>query len=78
MKREMTIPALKKRLSEMERKELEQLVCSLYKNVDLAKKSINLYLLGKDYGRKLMRQYHEKLDEIFFPTASVGDFMISL
>ena len=67
MKREMTIPALKKRLSEMERKELEQLVCSLYKNVDLAEKSINLYILGKDYGRKLVRQYQEKLDEIFFP-----------
>ena len=33
MKREMTIPALKKRLAELERKELEKMLCDVYKKL---------------------------------------------
>ena len=67
MKREMTIPALKKRLAELERKELEKMLCDVYKNCDQAEQMLNLTLLDETYGKKLLEQYQEKLDKIFFP-----------
>jgi len=67
MKKEMTIPALKKELAEFERKELEQMICDLYKNCDDAEQVINLKLLNESYGRKLLQQYQDKIHKIFFP-----------
>ena len=63
----MTIPALKKRLAELERKELEKMLCDIYKNCEQAEQMLNLVLLDETYGRKLLEQYQEKLDKIFFP-----------
>ncbi|RHP34099.1 hypothetical protein [Lachnotalea sp. AF33-28] len=57
MKREMTIPALKKRLAELERKELEKMLCDVYKNCDQAEQMLNLTLLDETYGKKLLEQY---------------------
>jgi hypothetical protein len=51
MKREMTIPALKKRLAELERKELEKMLCDVYKNCDQAEQMLNLTLLDETYGK---------------------------
>lgn len=67
MKREMTVTVLKKRLAELDRKELEQMLCDIYKNCEQAEQMLNLTLLDENYGRKLLEQYQDKLDKIFFP-----------
>lgn len=67
MKKEMTISVLKKKLADMERKELENIICSLYKNCDYAEQAINLKVLDKSYGERLLRQYQDRMYKIFFP-----------
>jgi len=67
MKREMTIPALKKKLAGLDRKELEKMLCDIYKNCEQAEQMMNLALLDETYGRKLLEKYQDRLDKIFFP-----------
>ena len=67
MKKEMTITELKKKLAGVERKELEQILCGLYKSFDDAAQSINLQLLDSSYGLKLLKLYQDKMYKIFFP-----------
>lgn len=73
-KRDMTIPQLKKRLKEMEHKELEDLLADLYKNNDYAYQKISIKLHGNIYTSKLEKEYEEKLDNLFWPKnfAKVG------
>lgn len=79
MKKEMTIPVLKKKLTGLERKELEQMLCDLYKNCDFAEQRINLRLLDKTYGEKLLKQYQDRMDKIFFPKDIVrSGFSVSM
>lgn len=66
MKREMTIPELKKRLTGLERKELEKMLCDVYKNSVQAEQIMNLVLLDENYGKKLLKQYQDRLYNIFF------------
>lgn len=65
-KRDMTIPQLKKRLKEIERKELENLLVDLYKNDDYAYQKISIKLHGNIYTSKLEKEYEEKLDNLFW------------
>jgi len=67
MKKEITIPALKKKLANLDQKELTQIICSLYKNCDYAEQTINLKLLDKSYGERLLQQYQGRMYKIFFP-----------
>jgi len=67
MKKEMTIPELKKKLSGLERKELEKMLCDLYKNCDQAEQIMNLQLLDEAYGKKLLGYYQNRMEMIFFP-----------
>lgn len=43
------------------------MLCDIYKNCEQAEQMLNLTLLDKIYGRKLLEQYQDKLDKIFFP-----------
>ena len=65
-KKELTISALKKQLEGLERKELERLLCELYKFNEAAEQMINLRLLDEAYAQKLLEQYEERLYNIFF------------
>ena len=67
MKREMTIPELKKKLAGLDRKELEKMLCDVYKNSEQAEQIMNLALLDETYGDRLLEQYHDRLYKIFFP-----------
>lgn len=67
MKKEMTLTDLKKKLSEMDYTELQKMICNIYKNSDMAEKMINVAILGSDYKEKLLKQYKEKMDNVFFP-----------
>lgn len=67
MKKEMTIPVLKKKLADLEQKDLEQIICSLYKNNEYVEQAINLKLLDKSYGERLLLQYRDRMYKIFFP-----------
>ena len=67
MKKEMTVSELKKKLAEMNKKDMEKLLCLLYKNCDEAEKIINLQLLDESYKEQLLIQYKEKMHDIFFP-----------
>lgn len=67
MKREMTIPELKKKLANLEQKELIQIICCLYKNCDYAEQAINLKMLDQSYGERLLQQYQGRMYKIFFP-----------
>ena len=66
-KKELTISALKKRQEGLEHKELERLLCELYKSNEAAEQMINLRLLDEAYAQKLLEQYEERLYNIFFP-----------
>lgn len=63
----MSIPVLKKKLADLERKELEKMLCDIYINCEQAEQMLNIILLDEMYGRKLLEQYQDKLDKIFFP-----------
>ena len=67
MKKEMTIPEVKKKLANLEQTELVQSLCGLYKNCDYAEQAINLKLLDKTYGERLLQQYQDRMYKIFFP-----------
>ena len=67
MKKLMSVPELKKRLSAVDNKDKDKLLCLLYKNCDMAEKIINLQLLDEDYAEKLVEEYKEKIYERFFP-----------
>lgn len=66
-KKEMTQKVLKEKLRELDRKELEKMICDMYKNCAAAQQFINLALLDDEYMKKLMDQYKEKLYKVFFP-----------
>lgn len=66
-KKEMTQKVLKEKLRELDRKELEKMICDMYKNYAAAEQFINLALLDDEYMKKLMDQYKEKLHKVFFP-----------
>jgi len=48
VKKEMTIPVLKKKLAGLERKELEQMLCGLYRNCDYAVRVLLVNGKGSD------------------------------
>ena len=78
MKKEMTIRELKKSVSVMDRKDLEKLVCDIYKTCDTAKEMINSKLMGSEYEQILLEQYKSYLHKMFFPK-NIGytDFSIA-
>lgn len=71
MKKEMSVMELKKKLSAMDKKDMEKLLCMLYKNSDMAERIINLTLLDEVYEDRLLKEYKEKMYGRFFPK----DFM---
>ena len=60
----MTQKVLKEKLRELDRKELEKMICDMYKNYAAAEQFINLALLDDEYMKKLMDQYKEKMYKI--------------
>ena len=78
MKKEMTIRELKKSVSAMDRKDLEKLVCDIYKMCDTAKEMINSKFMGSEYEQILLEQYKYDLHKMFFPkNIENTDFSIS-
>ncbi len=54
MKKQMTQTELKKKLSGLEKQELIQIVCELYKKFDNVEQNINYKILGDEHSRKLL------------------------
>lgn len=67
MKKEMSAAELKKKMSEMDKKDMDKMLLLLYKNCDMAEKIINLYLLDETYADRLLEEYKEKMYKRFFP-----------
>ena len=67
MKKKMSVSELKKKMSEMDKKDMEKLLCLLYKNCDMAEKIINLHFLDETYEDSLLEEYKEKMYDRFFP-----------
>jgi hypothetical protein len=61
------ITELKKALVNLERKDIERLICDLYKSNNLAESIISSYLLGDKYQAQLLDEYKEKMDSVYFP-----------
>lgn len=66
-KKEMTQKILKEKLKELDRKDLEKMICNMYKECVAAEQFINVVLLGDEYIDRLLAEYKEKLNKIFFP-----------
>lgn len=66
MKKEMSAAELKKKMSEMDKKDMDKMLLLLYKNCDMAEKFINLYLLDETYADRLLEEYKEKMYKRFF------------
>jgi hypothetical protein len=67
MPEKMKINELKKCLADMERKDIEKLICDLYKKDNLAESIISSMLLGDEYQAQLLVEYKEKMETIYFP-----------
>ena len=67
MPEKMKITELKKALADMERKDIDKLICDLYKKDNLAESIISSLLLGDKYQAQLLDEYKEKMESIYFP-----------
>jgi hypothetical protein len=74
MSKKMKITDLKKELGDMERKNLEKLVCEIYKKDNLAASIINSVFLGNEYLAQMLNEYKEKMYAIYFPNNLVRGF----
>ena len=71
MAKKLTEKALKKKLQDMDRETLIQLVLDLYRSDKSVEQSINLRLVGEAYGNELLEKYKKRLHKIFDPSRAV-------
>ena len=71
MPKKLTEKALKKKLQDMDREALIQLVLDLYRSDKSVEQSINLRLVGEAYGNELLEKYKKKLCKMFDPSRAV-------
>lgn len=71
MAKKLTEKALKKKLQDMDREALIQLVLDLYRSDKSVEQSINLRLVGEAYGNELLEKYKKKLCKMFDPSRAV-------
>lgn len=67
MPEKIKITELKKALVDLERKDIEKLICDLFKSDNLAERIISSYLMGDKYQAQLLDEYKEKMESIYFP-----------
>lgn len=77
MKKQMTQTELKKKLGGLEKQELVQIVCELYKKFDNVEQNVNYKILGDEYSKKLLGQYQEQIYKIFFPKSMNAGFSLT-
>ena len=65
MAKKLSEASLRKKLKQMDEESLIQMIIDLYKGSSIAEKTINLSLLGDDYGKELLDQYKKRLHKIF-------------
>lgn len=67
MTKPLTLAQLKKSLADLDSKQLTDLICTLYKENDPAKKMLNLRFQDPSYEETLFEEYKEKMDKIIHP-----------
>ncbi|MFU2205596.1 hypothetical protein [Streptococcus pluranimalium] len=78
MARALTIPQLRKKIRELDDKELENLLVHLYKNSIEAEQFINLTILGEVRDQELLEKYRKKLYKAFYAESGLGmDFKLA-
>lgn len=73
---ELTISGLREKLQEADEKQLNELICQIYKHSEVAQQIVDSRFLGDDYGMRLAETTKKKLEHAFFPHDKVDRSLV--
>jgi hypothetical protein len=70
MKKSLTNSELKKYLGQMDRKEIENLICQLYQSSEISQKILEMKVIPESVSQDLLEEYQGIIQKVFFPSHS--------